>query len=172
MLDCDEVKWSEERFCGQILYITPNSEHQLTHKTDWKTSFLTIGLCEYRRLVWNTNHLQHVLYQNLADYWIRTADLWCQKDPLCQLSHKHYPRFKYFRSQSNQDFIKWATPGLFYHLFLVFLKQTSLHHFATNICEKCPSSKWCWDLNPRPLEHESPPIATRQGLPQDFTAKS
>ena len=24
---------------------------------------------------------------------------------------------------------------------------------ATNICEKCPSSIWCWDSNPLPLEH-------------------
>ena len=31
--------------------------------------------------------------------------------------------------------------------------------------EKCPFSKWCWDLNPQPLEHESSPIVTRQGLP-------
>ena len=23
----------------------------------------------------------------------------------------------------------------------------------------------CWDSNPRPLEHESPPITTRPGLP-------
>ena len=29
----------------------------------------------------------------------------------------------------------------------------------------CPSSIWCWDLNPRPLEHESSPITTRPGLP-------
>ena len=37
--------------------------------------------------------------------------------------------------------------------------------FTTNICEKCPSSIWCQDSNPQPLEHESPPITTRPGLP-------
>ena len=31
--------------------------------------------------------------------------------------------------------------------------------------KKFPSSKWRWDLNTRPLEHESPPITTRPGLP-------
>ena len=28
----------------------------------------------------------------------------------------------------------------------------------------CPSSIHCWDLNPRPLECEPPPITTRPGL--------
>ena len=31
--------------------------------------------------------------------------------------------------------------------------------------KKCLSSIWCRDLNPRPLEHDSPPITTRPGLP-------
>ena len=29
------------------------------------------------------------------------------------------------------------------------------------MCEKYPFSKWFWDSNPQPLEHESPPITTR-----------
>ena len=36
---------------------------------------------------------------------------------------------------------------------------------TTNICEKYPSSIRCRDSNPRPLDHESPPITTRPGLP-------
>ena len=28
-----------------------------------------------------------------------------------------------------------------------------------------PFSIRCWDSNPRPVEHESPPITTRPGLP-------
>ena len=38
---------------------------------------------------------------------------------------------------------------------------------TTNQCEKmsCPSSVHLWDLNPRPSECVSPPIATRLGLP-------
>ena len=33
------------------------------------------------------------------------------------------------------------------------------------VCEKCPSSIWCWDSNTWPSVHESPPITTRPGLP-------
>ena len=29
--------------------------------------------------------------------------------------------------------------------------------------EKYLSSKWCWNLNSQPSEHESPPITTRPG---------
>ena len=31
--------------------------------------------------------------------------------------------------------------------------------------KKCPSSKWCRDLNSWPLEHECPTLTTRPGLP-------
>ena len=31
--------------------------------------------------------------------------------------------------------------------------------------KKCPSSVWCWDWNSQHLEHKSPPITTRTGLP-------
>ena len=36
--------------------------------------------------------------------------------------------------------------------------------FATNICEKYPSSIWRQDSNPHPLKHELSPITTRPGL--------
>ena len=61
---------------------------------------------------------------------------------------------------------KWANPGLFYHWFSVFSNINTI--FATNICEKCPSSMQCRDSNTRPLEHESPPITTSPGLPPSF----
>ena len=51
-------------------------------------------------------------------------------------------------------------PGLFFIYF-----QTNITIFTTNKREKCPSSIWCLDSNPRPLEHESPAITTRPGLP-------
>ena len=54
-------------------------------------------------------------------------------------------------------------PRPLYHLFSSF--QTNFTIFTTNKCEKCPSSKWCWDLNPQPLDHESPPITTLPGFP-------
>ena len=34
------------------------------------------------------------------------------------------------------------------------------YYFYNNF-EKCPSSIQCWDSNPWPLDHESPPITTR-----------
>ena len=54
------------------------------------------------------------------------------------------------------------TPASFWFIFGLF-KQTI--QFYKNICEKCPSSKWCRDSNPRPSERESLPITTRPGLP-------
>ena len=59
---------------------------------------------------------------------------------------------------------KWANPSLFFYLFSSF--QTHITNFTTNIYVKqCPSSLRCWDSNPRPSEHESPPITTRPGRP-------
>ena len=51
-------------------------------------------------------------------------------------------------------------------LFVYFclFKQT-LQFFQQVNVKKCPSSICCWDSNPRPLEHESPTITTRPGLP-------
>ena len=43
--------------------------------------------------------------------------------------------------------------------------QTSLQFLKQIFVKKCPSSIQCRDSNPRPLEHESPPITTRPGLP-------
>ena len=53
----------------------------------------------------------------------------------------------------------------FFYLFSFF--QTNTSTLTTNICEKmlCPSSIWPRGLNPQPLEDESPPKTTRQGLP-------
>ena len=42
--------------------------------------------------------------------------------------------------------------------------QTNITIFTANMYEKCPSNIRCWDWNPQPSEHESPPITTRPGL--------
>ena len=64
---------------------------------------------------------------------------------------------------------KWANPGLFFIYFrsveifislTFFVPSTSMKGlfqinntiFTTNKCEKCPSSIWHWDSNPRPIE--------------------
>ena len=57
---------------------------------------------------------------------------------------------------------KLTNPDLFF-IFLSF--QTQIEIFQQINVKKCPSSKWCKDSNSQPLEHESPPITTRQGLP-------
>ena len=58
---------------------------------------------------------------------------------------------------------KWANSAHFFIYFWSF--QTNITIFTTKICEKCPSSIWCQDSKPQPLECESLPIMTRPGLP-------
>ena len=43
---------------------------------------------------------------------IRTADLWCQKQPVYQLSHNYCP------NDSVITFLKWAIPGLVLFIFV------------------------------------------------------
>ena len=62
-----------------------------------------------------------------------------------------------------QSFLNGPTPASFIVYFWSF--QTNITIFTTNICEKCPSSMWCWYSNPHPSEHEHPHIITRPGLP-------
>ena len=63
-------------------------------------------------------------------------------------------------------FLNGPTPASFYSFLSV---QTHITVFATNKCEKCPSSIQCRDSILRPLEHESPPITTRPG--QDISVE-
>ena len=66
---------------------------------------------------------------------------------------------------NKNSFKNWAILSLFliyFHLFkqtLQFLQQIYVKKML------CPSSIRCRDTNPRPLEHESPLITTRPGLP-------
>ena len=50
-------------------------------------------------------------------------------------------------------------------IFFVYFRLFKHPNFKTIICEKRQSSIRCWDSNPRPSDHESPPITTRPGLP-------
>ena len=61
-------------------------------------------------------------------------------------------------------FYTWAIAGLFFVSFRSFSNKHQ-NNFTSNQCEKCPSSIWHWDSNPRPSERESPPITPRPGLP-------
>ena len=54
-------------------------------------------------------------------------------------------------------------PGLF--LFIFGIYQTNITFFQQyNAKIIHPIAVWCWDSNPRPFDHESPPITTRPGL--------
>ena len=59
MFGCEDK--CQEVFGCKILYFTPSSEQELTHKTDLhdlQTGFHSIDFSAHRRLVWNTNYLQ------------------------------------------------------------------------------------------------------------------
>ena len=56
------------------------------------------------------------------------------------------------------------SPASFSFIFRLF--ETNINTVLQQInVKKCPSNKRCWNLNPQPSEHESPPITTRPGLP-------
>ena len=42
---------------------------------------------------------------NFADDWIRTTDLWYQKQPLYQLSHNHCPYYMLFKKTYRTNFM-------------------------------------------------------------------
>ena len=64
-------------------------------------------------------------------------------------------------------FLRMGSPRPLLKFFSSF--QTNINtFFTTKICEKCPSSIWCWDSNLQPSEHESPPITNRPGFHPKF----
>ena len=60
-------------------------------------------------------------------------------------------------------FCKWANPGLFFIYFCLF--KLTFQILQQIGMQKCSSSIQCRDSNSQPLEHESPAITTRPGLP-------
>ena len=74
--------------------------------------------------------------------------------PYFTISFKTLFPFLYFTCFKNRAF-----PASFSFIFWSF---SSKHcRFSPICCEKCPTSCWCSDSNPQPLQHESPPITTR-----------
>ena len=64
----------------------------------------------------------------------------------------------------NYIFLKqWAHPASF--SFISSFKTNFTNFTTDRYVKKCTSSIWCWDSNSWPLEHVSPPITTRPGLP-------
>ena len=86
----------------------------------------------------------------------------CDKRPIYRIATNTF----ILRNEHQKVFLKKnrSTPVSFIIYFWSFQTNT-ITIFTNNLCEKCPSSIWCWDLNPQPWEYESPPITTRPGLP-------
>ena len=57
---------------------------------------------------------------------------------------------------------KTCQPQPLYDYFQSF--QTIITILQQKYVKKCPSSIWCWDLNPQPSGHESATITPRPGL--------
>ena len=80
------------------------------------------------------------------------------------LTRAHHLSFVHLRLKQSCLTAQWATPASFSFIFVCC--HTNITNFTTNLyVKKCPSSIRCWDSNPGPLEHESPPITTSPGLP-------
>ena len=75
----------------------------------------------------------------------------------------HYDQFKTLTHALKLKNVSFIKNGIFFDYFCLF-KQT-LQFLQQIYVNKYPSSIQCGDLNPRPLEHESPPITNRPGLP-------
>ena len=111
----------------------------------WRTSQRRSDGCTSRRL-WVRNALRELMGRTSLPNYVYSLKNLCE------------PMVK------NKRFFKFGQPRLLFHLFSPF--RTHITNFTTNWYLKiCPSSMWCWDLNSWPLEHESPPITTRPGLP-------
>ena len=71
---------------------------------------------------------------------------------------------KVFKIKAQSDSMPWFLSEA---TLLIKIGQTQTFFrllYLFNV-EKCPSSIWCWDLNPRPFEDELTHITTRPGLP-------
>jgi len=85
-------------------------------------------------------------------------------------SRIHWAMAAALRQQTSENFYflkNGPSPVSFSFIFGLF--QTNINKILQQInVKKCPSGIQHWDSNPRPLEHESPPITTRPGLPRNF----
>ena len=74
--------------------------------------------------------------------------------------------FRSFVSHISKHFLTGPSQASF--IVYLFSGFSNKHYNIYNkICEKIPSSIWCWDSNPRPLWRESPPTSTWPGLPTE-----
>ena len=100
---------------------------------------------------------------------------WHPQEPSPLEDHLHakfhpnlYSSLDFYREQRDNQthqHCPYIVDGPFPASFCLFSSfQTNIKFLQQINVKKCPSSIWCWDLEPQPLEHKPPPITTRPGL--------
>ena len=123
----------------------------------WCCTFITIkAWLQYRPLAFKKLH--DSLAQKYRDEsLILEISVW--------LTILHLRSYSMKNENWNNSYLKnCANPGLFFIYFCI-LKPTITNFKTNKYVKKCPSSVRCWDSNSQPLDHESPLITTRPGLP-------
>ena len=106
----------------------------------------TVGLRQYRERKFPNFHVLHSVWM-CHKSWCVAIKRCLDFDCFC------------FRKM---EIVFFKKTGQLRPLFVYFWSfQTNNTIFATNQCEKCPSSIRRWDSNSRPLKHESSPITAR-----------
>ena len=114
--------------------------------------------------------------KHLQEHFITFVSFWRHVDVnfrffsnslLRQLHKGHKTRFSQHTKMFYWDvwvrYLLYIITGLFFIYFRLF--KNTLQFLQQINMKKCPSSIQCKDLNSCRLEHESPPITTRPGLP-------
>ena len=117
-------------------------------------------------LIWQWKFLSRFL-DNFKKFVFKSFFTFAKKLRV-QLSGIFYLELSFvkFRERWTRNLIKWAIPDIFLVYFCLY--KHKLQFLQQINVKKCPSSKQCWDSNPRPLEHTSPPLNTRPGLPHKW----
>ena len=102
------------------------------------------------RIFFVSNHISRAVVVTQLTQWLLQTRQVCSSNPVI---------VKFLKTKIKR---MGQTRPLF-HLFLSF--QTFITIFTTKNMKKCRSSIQCRDSNSQPLEHQSPPITTRPGLP-------
>ena len=104
-----------------------------------------------------------LLQKSLSINWTWQQSSWISKKKCRVIARsQHCQSFK----AKKHIFKKIGQPRPLFHFYFRLFKHT-LQSLTTHKCEKWPSSIWRRDSTSWPMEHESPPITTRSGLPPE-----
>ena len=149
------------RYARQCFEIGQKQMHDFqTNMTDILQALFSLvaGCCSFAEDYSSAEIENFLIIMQLTISSCRTFTAQCE--PAFSLKRNNTNLFRVLRLGIRQVFSGQPRP-----LFVYFRSfQTNIITiFTTNICEKCPSSIQCRDLNPRPLECEPLPITTRPG---------